>query len=252
MEPKEIKQVVEALLLVSDVPLTLPRLKELLGRVGEKKVAIAVEELKKEYAKEDRSFTISEVAEGYLLSTLPQYSDWVKRLYKGRLVTKLSKPALETLSIIAFKQPITRPDIEALRGVDVGGVLSTLLERKLIAISGRDNSPGKPLIYVTTKEFLRYFGLNKLSDLPRPRELEELLKEREQEQIELFGDEVPVDDHTGQAAETAEVLEEAPAGDAPAQSADEPDLAPERSGPGSDEPAADDSGEREDMKEDST
>ena len=102
-------------------------------------------------------------------------------------MTRLSKPALETLAIIAFKQPLTRLDIEALRGVDVGGVLSTLLERKLITISGRDKRPGNPLIYNTTKEFLHYFGLNSISDLPRPKELEELMQERDAAQMESVG-----------------------------------------------------------------
>jgi segregation and condensation protein B len=186
MEVPEIKPVVEALLFVSDTPLTAARLKEVLGNVAQKKVAAAIEELKAEYEAGARAFTISEVAEGYLLTTLPAHAEWVKKLYKGRLTSRLSKPSLETLAIIAFKQPVTRTAIEAIRGVDSSGVLAYLLERKLVAISGRDSSPGKPLVYITTKDFLRYFGLNKLSDLPRPRELEELLREREAEQQELF------------------------------------------------------------------
>jgi segregation and condensation protein B len=186
MEIPEIKPVIEALLFVSDTPLTAGRLKEVLGNVAQKKVATAIEELKTEYAASQRAFTISEVAEGYLLTTLPLHAEWVKKLYKGRLTSRLSKPSLETLAIIAFKQPVTRTVIEAIRGVDSSGVLAYLLERKLVAISGRDSSPGKPLIYITTKDFLQYFGLNKLSDLPRPRELEELLREREAEQQELF------------------------------------------------------------------
>jgi segregation and condensation protein B len=188
METAEIKPILEALLFVSDTPLTLGRLKEVLGNVAQKKILAAIDELKNEYQATQRAFTISEVAEGYQLTTLSHYSDWIKKMYKGRLTSKLSKPALETLAIIAFKQPITRTAVELIRGVDTGGVLAHLLERKMIVISGRENSPGKPLIYVTTQEFLRYFGLNKLSDLPRPKELEELLREREAQQQELFPD----------------------------------------------------------------
>jgi segregation and condensation protein B len=186
MEVPEIKQIVEALLFVSDTPLTMGRFKEVLGNVAQAKITAALKELTEDYRAGGRSFTISEVAEGYLLTSLPAHAEWIKKLYKGRLTTRLSKPALETLAIIAFKQPVTRLAIEAIRGVDSSGVLAYLLERKMVAISGRDSGPGKPLIYITTKDFLRYFGLNKLSDLPRPRELEELLREREAEQRELF------------------------------------------------------------------
>jgi len=197
MELNELKNIVESLLFVTDVPLPVERLKEIIGRVNDDLLSESIEELKKDYIDTGRSFTITEVAGGLQLSTLPHFSKWIKKMYQSKTVHRLSKPALETLAIIAFKQPITRTDIESIRGVECGQVLAKLLERKLIIISGRDKSPGKPLIYVTTSDFLRYFGLNKLSDLPRPREIEELLREREDQQQDLFIEEEP-ENITGQ------------------------------------------------------
>ena len=118
-----------------------------------------------------------EIANGYQLTTRSEYANWIKKLNKIKVSTKLSKPAMETLAIIAYKQPIIKPEVEKIRGVDSGGVIKTLLERKLIKIIGRMDIVGKPMMYGTTSEFLQYFGLKDLTDLPTLREFQELKEE---------------------------------------------------------------------------
>jgi segregation and condensation protein B len=117
------------------------------------------------------------VAGGYQMVSRESYSQWIRKLFHKKIKTRLSQAALETLSVVAFKQPVSKPEIEAVRGVNCEGVIHTLLERKLINLAGRGEGPGRPLLYKTTAEFLRYFGINDISDLPRPREIEEILKE---------------------------------------------------------------------------
>jgi segregation and condensation protein B len=126
-----------------------------------------------------------EVAGGFQIYTRPEYAKWVQELFRGKRASRLTAAALETLAIIAYKQPIIRGDIEAIRGVNVDGVMSTLAERNLVAVVGRDERPGKPILYGTTPEFLRYFGLATLSDLPKIEELEEYLKEKEEEREKI-------------------------------------------------------------------
>lgn len=180
MEFTQIKSVVEALLFASDVPISLNRLRTLIG-ADSATVQRAIHRLNEEYEETDRAFVISEVAGGFQMTTRTEYGPWVKRLFRGRTETKLSSAALETLAIIAYKQPIMRADIEAIRGVNVGGVLATLLERRLIQIKGRAEAVGRPLLYGTSKRFLQYFGLKTLDDLPKPGEIQELLEQRERE-----------------------------------------------------------------------
>jgi segregation and condensation protein B len=177
MQLDQLKQVVEVLIFSSDIPLPADQIRQLVEETDLDTIAKAVDELNQEYRNTGRTFQITHVAGGYQLVTHENYAAWVRKLFQGRLKTKLSQAGLETLSVIAFKQPVSKPEIEAIRGVNCDGVLHTLLERKLITISGREDGPGRPLLFKTTREFLRYFGVNEISDLPRPKEIDELFKE---------------------------------------------------------------------------
>jgi segregation and condensation protein B len=167
------KAVIESLLFVSEGPLSLDQIKEVLGEVSKKEIQRLLSELKEDYERAQRGFTLVEVAEGFQLRTRPQHAEWIKKLKKTKPLA-LSRPALETLAIVAYKQPVVRTDIEKIRGVDSGGVLHTLLERKLIRILGKKDVPGKPLVYGTSKHFLEMFGLKDLSSLPTLKDLEGL------------------------------------------------------------------------------
>jgi len=167
------KSVIESLLFVSDIPLGLDRIKEILGEVSKKDIQRLLSELGEDYDRSQRGFTLVEVAEGYQLRTRPEHAEWIKRLQRVKPFA-LSQPALETLAIIAYKQPVVRSDVEKIRGVDSGGVLRTLLERKLIKILGKKDVPGRPLVYGTSKRFLETFGLKNLSSLPTLKDLEGL------------------------------------------------------------------------------
>ncbi|MBI1818920.1 MAG: SMC-Scp complex subunit ScpB [Nitrospirae bacterium] len=172
MEIHELAQIIESLLFVSQDPLPIDRIKEV---TGEKKENIleAIELLKSDIKSQDRALCLAELAGGYQLVTRPENAPWIKKLLTVKTTGKLSRPGLETLAIIAYKQPITMAEVEAIRGVDSGGVIRTLLERRLVKIAGRKEMPGKPILYSTTREFLEYFGLNQLSDLPTLKEFKE-------------------------------------------------------------------------------
>ena len=141
------------------------------SRVREAEVAAALEQLKIEYIEQQRSFQLIEKAEGWQLATDPQYAQWVRELFPAPKPARLSAPALETLAIIAYRQPITRADVEVVRGVNIDGVLQTLMERGLVKIGGRAEIPGRPLLYETTQFFLDHFGLRSLEELPNVEEL---------------------------------------------------------------------------------
>ncbi len=170
---EDIKYIIESLLFVADEPLTVDRIKKILFQVETGEIRDTMAELTAEYEARGGGFYLDEVAGGYQIRTRPQYTDWIKKLIQPKPL-RLSKPALETLVIIAYKQPIIRSDIEHLRGVDCGGVIRVLLERKLIRVLGRKEIAGRPLIYATTKRFLEIFDLKNLRDLPTPKEIEEL------------------------------------------------------------------------------
>jgi segregation and condensation protein B len=141
------------------------------SRVREAEVAAALEQLKIECIEQERAFQLIEKAEGWQLATDPQYAQWVRQLFPAPKPARLSAPALETLAIIAYRQPITRADVEAVRGVNIDGVLQTLMERGLVKIAGRAEIPGRPLLYETTQFFLDHFGLRNLEELPNVEEL---------------------------------------------------------------------------------
>lgn len=174
MERKELKQILEALIFVSDKPLGINQIKEVLEGLPEQDIRRLTEELNQEYQETSRSFAISEVAGGFCMITRAEFAPWLKALYKSKMKERLTRPSLETLAIIAYKQPVTKPEIEAIRGVNVDGVITTLLERNLIRIAGRKDTIGRPLLYGTTNEFLQHFGLSSLSDMPKLPEVQQL------------------------------------------------------------------------------
>jgi segregation and condensation protein B len=163
----------ESLMCASSEPLTLDKAAEVIEGVTRGDVARALADLQAEYERDGRGFRIVEVAGGYQLRTAPQYGEYVRRLLKGRPM-RLTRPMLESLAIVAYKQPVTRAEVEAIRGVDVDSVLATLLDRGLIRVAGRKEAPGRPLIYATSREFLEVFGLRRLSELPTLREMGDL------------------------------------------------------------------------------
>jgi segregation and condensation protein B len=174
MTDNSLKAIVEALIFASPEPLTPRMLFKLLADEPKEDVAAAVETLKAEYESRP-GLQFVEVAGGYQIVTRPELHEWVRRLFHERSTQKLTVQGLETLAVIAYKQPITALEVGEIRGVNTSGVLSTLLERHLIKIVGRKNVVGRPFLYATTKEFLIRFGLNDLSDLPRIEDMAEAL-----------------------------------------------------------------------------
>jgi segregation and condensation protein B len=186
MDKDQNKKVIEALLFVSDKPVSIDALKDVLTDVEPTGIRAIIEELNGEYSSSGRSFAIKEIAGGFQMLTDPIYSRWISALYK-RPPDRLSGPSLETLAIIAYKQPLTRSHIELIRGVNVDGVLHTLEERNLIRSRGRLDAPGRPILYGTTTEFLQHFGLKSLDELPKLKEFQEsdldFVKEKEKHEI---------------------------------------------------------------------
>ena len=189
MPPLQLIPALEALLFSSDQPLTLTLLSESVeSEAGA--VRAALHELGEAYTARDAGVELREIAGGWMLVTTQAQAEWVGRMLRGKRKMRLSRPALETMAIVAYKQPVTKTEIESIRGVDASGVLTTLLERNLVTIRGRSKVVGRPLLYGTTPEFLDYFGLNELSELPRPEELRALIAAREPEQLDMMDAEV--------------------------------------------------------------
>jgi len=172
-----LRNVIEALIFISLDPLSIEKMKNVLEEFPPQKVEEAIEKLIKNYNSNDRGIQIIKSGGGYLFSTKPEYDTWIKRLLRIERKNKLSSAALETLSTIAYHQPITLAEISALRGVDSSHTLKTLLQKKLIKIVGRKKCPGKPLIYRTSEKFLTYFGINSLKELPTQEEISKILEE---------------------------------------------------------------------------
>ncbi|PLX73173.1 MAG: SMC-Scp complex subunit ScpB [Desulfuromonas sp.] len=182
----ELKPLVEALIFAADGPLKTERIAEVLD-VDPMEVAESLKALVEDYNEGGRGFFLQEVGGGYQLRTRPEYADYLRRLGRSRPF-RFSRPALESLAIIAYRQPITRAEVEYLRGVDSGSVIKTLLEKHLVRILGKKDVPGKPIIYGTTRQFLELFGLPDLSALPTLREFSELLPEQDLAEIGEGGD----------------------------------------------------------------
>ncbi len=197
MEREEIKAIIENILLAADQPVSEAQFKNLFGdeveRVSFKSV---LEELIGEY--NSRNLQILQVAEGYQLCTRHDYSNWVRKFLKFDKTRKLSQPSLDTLSIIAYKQPLTKAEVEEIRGVDSSGVVRTLLEKKIISPGGRKKVPGRPIMYRTTRKFLEYFGLKDLSDLPT---LEDFKESELEDQIPPDQTTLPFDELSGDDSE---------------------------------------------------
>ena len=179
--PDNLKSIVESLIFVSDMPISLDRLCAVLEDHERGDIRAALEAVKEDYNRAGRGILLEEIACGYQFRSRPENADYLRRLTRSKTV-KFSQSALETLAIIAYRQPITRAEVEYLRGVDSGGVLKTLLEKKLLKILGKKDIPGKPLIYGTSREFLELFNLKDLAALPSLKEIQELGP------VNLYGD----------------------------------------------------------------
>ena len=164
-------RILEAVLFASDTPVEMERLSEIIDGLTPSEIMDLIDSLNREYETEGRSFRLVEVAGGFQFETLPQFGSFIEKLYRSKSRPKLSRASLETLAIVAYKQPISKVEIDALRGVDSDAAIRTLLNRDLIEITGRSEAVGRPIIYGTTQEFLRYFGLKDIKDLPGADEL---------------------------------------------------------------------------------
>src|ERR671919_780857 len=174
---EEVRAILEALMYASPQPITPREITKVLAGVERPRWQAALEELRADYARDGRGLQVVEVAGGYQITTRPEYNDWVRELLDPKAPTRLSIQALETLAVIAYKQPVTLPEIIDLRGVKSGGVIKTLLEKRLIRITGRKEVVGRPMLYGTTREFLLHFGLKDVGELPRIEEFAEVLGE---------------------------------------------------------------------------
>ncbi len=177
LPPREIRAILEALIFASPSPITAKEIGQVLGGVSREDWQKALEELRADYARDERGLHLVEVAGGWQVTTRPEYNDWVRELLDPKTPTRLSIQALETLAVIAYKQPVTLPEIIELRGVKSGGVIKTLLEKRLIRILGRKEVVGRPILYGTTRQFLLHFGLKDLGELPQIEEFAEVLGE---------------------------------------------------------------------------
>lgn len=179
MEDGEIKNILETLLFVSGEPLSVDRIKNVLEDIDRGKIRQMLWELQHEYEMRLSGLRIAEVAGGFQIITRHEFAMWIKKLKKVKQSARFSRPSLETLAILAYKQPVVKSEIEEIRGVDSSGVIKGLLDKHMIKIIGRKDVPGKPILYATTKEFLQYFGLRDISDLPTLKELSDLVIEEE-------------------------------------------------------------------------
>jgi len=166
------ESIVEAILFSTDQPLPATRIGAIVGGLGAKRVREIIEQFNERYRQSGSAFRIEHIAGGYQMMTLPQFSPWLEQLHRVRSESKLSKAALETLAVVAYRQPVTRAQIEAIRGVACGEVLRSLMDKGLIKIVGRAEELGRPMLYGTTRKFLEVFGLSSLDDLPQIEELQ--------------------------------------------------------------------------------
>lgn len=190
LQTEDLKKIIETLLFITDRPLKINRIVDVVETATASQVRDIITALQSECNLQGRAVQIVEIAGGFQMSTKPEYGRWVRKLYNEKMTTKLSNAALETLAIIAYKQPITRAEMEAIRGVDVAGPLERLLERSLVKVVGKKETIGHPMVYGTTEEFLRIFGMNKISELPDLQTF--ATKTLHEQQADLpFGDPLP-------------------------------------------------------------
>ncbi len=167
MSENNVKTVIEALLFASDRPLMLEQIRDALDNLPTDEIRKTIEELRDEYEKTNRGMRIVEIAGGFQMITAPVFASFLRKLYKGRRAERLSTPGLETLAIIAYKQPVTRLEIESIRNVNVDNMIRSFVEKGLVRIAGRKKAPGRPRVYATTRQFLEHFGLKSLDELPK-------------------------------------------------------------------------------------
>ncbi|MDD5155979.1 MAG: SMC-Scp complex subunit ScpB [Candidatus Omnitrophica bacterium] len=172
------RSVIEALLFSSEKPLLIEQIRKVLDNLDPADIRMIIEDLKKEYEDNSRGIRIIEVAGGFQMVTSADFAVFLKKLYKQRKIERLSKPALETLAIIAYKQPVTKFEIESLRSVNIDGVVESLTDKGLIRIVGRKKAPGRPFVFGTTRQFLEHFGLRSLEELPRIENLAKIIEEK--------------------------------------------------------------------------
>jgi len=186
MSENNVKPVIEALLFSSEKPLALEQVKKILDGWDTNQIRLIMEELRADYERDNRGIRVVEVAGGFRMVTAPDFAPFLKKFYKERKVERLSRQGLETLAIIAYKQPLTKNEIEVLRNVNVDGVIGSLLEKNIIRVTGRKKAPGRPFVFGTTKQFLEYFGLKSLEELPKMEDFSQMVttKEAEVEKIE--------------------------------------------------------------------
>ena len=228
VDPSRIKAICEALIFVSEEPLPFRKINAVLEGIPAPELRKVLTELIEQWKEAEGGIHLVEVAEGYQFRTRPENTEWIKMLVQFK-PARLSKAALETLAIVAYNQPTTKPDIEEIRGVDCSSSLSQLLEKGLIRILGRKEAPGKPFIYGTTRKFLEVMGLKDLSYLPTLREIEEseIIKLEGLEDLEEDGEEINELERAG-ADQEAEQEEQEPPGADPATGADKEDQAVEK------------------------
>jgi segregation and condensation protein B len=202
---EQLKLIVEAFLFTADRPVSVQEIHGWLPEETLSKIRQALEELRGEYDAMERSFVLKEIAKGYQFRTHSKYAPYILRMLKTS-PTRLSRAALETLAIVAYKQPVLRQEIERLRAVDVGGILKTLLEKDLIRIMGRKNLPGRPLIYGTTRKFLEVFDLKDLESLPKLKEIEDIGSDGEQT-VQTLGQKQQTAENKGEEETTSDETE---------------------------------------------
>jgi segregation and condensation protein B len=183
------KQILEALLFASDAPVGLSTLVEVLDGPDATSVAATLAEMARDFEESGRGVALAEIAGGYQLLSRKECAPWIERMLRSRRKVRLSRAGLETLAIVAYKQPVTKVEIDGIRGVDSSGSLHTLLERGLVVIKGRSKGVGRPLVYASSPEFLAYMGINDLADLPELKELSTVLEDRER--LEMEPEETP-------------------------------------------------------------
>lgn len=205
------KQILEALLFASDAPIGLATLVEVMAGPDRDEIRATLDEMAAEFEESGRGVALVEIAGGYQLLSRRECAPWIERMLRSRRKVRLSRAGLETLAIVAYKQPITKTDIDAIRGVDSSGSLHTLLERNLVLIAGRSKSVGRPLLYASSQDFLQYMGINDLADLPELKEMGSVLEERERAQMELDEGAGPIPAGAAGAAEGASEAETAEA-----------------------------------------
>ena len=235
---ENLKNIIDSLLFVAEETLSLDRLKKILPQADAEAIREAVAALQAEYDARPGGFYLAEVAGGYQFRSRPEYTPWIRRMVDPKPL-RLSKAAMETLAVIAYKQPIIRADVEHIRGVDCGGVLRQLLERKLVRVLGRKEIPGRPLIYATTKKFLETFDLRDLRDLPTPQEVAEFgkppLEERGHITIEP-DEETQLPEEPGSEAPEQPATQDEPAVPADTTLPEETEIPSEIEAPSSEEP----------------